>query len=88
MVFIYNELVSPWVLIVWFNFYLFTYEFDFIKCLWKSNTCPLVLHRWSLAHRFVNDIFIPNFPAFVNSMCDKKTRAHDNQNTKHTYIEW
>jgi len=22
------------------NFYLFTYEFDFIKCLLKSNTCP------------------------------------------------
>ncbi len=25
------------------NFYLFTYEFDFINCLLKSNTCPVVL---------------------------------------------
>jgi len=25
------------------NFYLFTYEFDFIKHLLKSNTCPVVL---------------------------------------------
>jgi hypothetical protein len=23
------------------NFYLFAYEFDFIKCLLKSNTCPV-----------------------------------------------
>jgi hypothetical protein len=50
------------------NFYLFTYEFDFIKCLLKSNTCPLVIRRLSLVHRFVDDIFIPDFPAFVNSM--------------------
>jgi hypothetical protein len=50
------------------NFYLFTDEFDFIKCLLKSNTCPLVLHRLSLVHRFVDDIFVPDFPAFVNSM--------------------
>jgi hypothetical protein len=25
------------------NFSLFTYEFDFINCLLKSNTCPVVL---------------------------------------------
>ncbi len=30
------------------NFYLFTYEFDFIKCLLRSNTCPVVLHRLSM----------------------------------------
>jgi hypothetical protein len=30
------------------NFYLFTYEFDFIKCLLRSNTCPDVLHRLSM----------------------------------------
>jgi len=50
------------------NFYLFTYEFDFIKCLLKSNTCPVVLHRLSLVHRIVDDIFVPDFLAFVNSM--------------------
>jgi hypothetical protein len=27
------------------NFYLFSYEFDFLKCLLKNNTCPVVLHR-------------------------------------------
>ncbi len=26
------------------SFYLFAYEIDFIKCLLKSNTCPVVLH--------------------------------------------
>ncbi len=50
------------------NFYLFTYEFDFIKYVLKSKTCPVVLHRLSLVHRFVDDIFVPDFPAFVNSM--------------------
>jgi hypothetical protein len=38
------------------NFYLFTYEFDFIKHLLKSNTCPVVLHRLSLVRRFVDDL--------------------------------
>jgi hypothetical protein len=46
----------------WANFYLFTYEFDFIKCLLKSNTCPVVLHR------FVDDPFVPDFPDVENFM--------------------
>jgi hypothetical protein len=50
------------------NFYLFTYEFDFIKCLLKSNACPVVLHRLSLVHRFVDDLFVPDFPDFENFM--------------------
>jgi hypothetical protein len=50
------------------NFYLFTYEFDFIKHLLKSNTCPVVLHRLSLVHRFVDDLFVPDFPDFLNFM--------------------
>jgi hypothetical protein len=50
------------------NFYLFTYEFDFIKCLLKSNTCPVVLHRLSLVCRFVDDLFVPDFPDFVDFM--------------------
>jgi hypothetical protein len=50
------------------NFYLFTYEFDFIKCLLKSNTCPVVLHRLSLVCRFVDDLFVPDFPDFENFM--------------------
>jgi hypothetical protein len=35
------------------NFYLFTYEFDFINRLLKSNTCPVVLHRLSLVRKIV-----------------------------------
>jgi hypothetical protein len=50
------------------NFYLFTFEFDFIKCLLKSNKCPVVLHRLPLACRFVDDLFVPDFPDFVNFM--------------------
>ncbi len=68
--FIDNALVSPWVLIVVYlaNFYLFTYEFDFIKHLLKSNTCPVVLHRLSLVRKFVDDLFVPDFPDFENFM--------------------
>ncbi len=50
------------------NFYLFTYEFDFIKCLLKSSTCPVVLHSLSLVLRFVDDLFVPHFPDFENFM--------------------
>ncbi len=50
------------------NFYLFTYEFDFIKHPLKSNTCPVVLHRLSLVRRFVVDVFVPDFPDFENFM--------------------
>ncbi len=50
------------------NFCLFTYEFDFIKHLLKSNTCPVVLHRLSLVRRFVDDLFVPDFPDFENFM--------------------
>ncbi len=48
------------------NFYLFIYEFDFIKHLLNSDTCPVVLHRLSLVCRFVDDLFVPDFPHFVN----------------------
>ncbi len=40
------------------NFYLVTYEFDFIKCLLKS---PVVLHSLSLVLRFVDELFVPDF---------------------------
>jgi hypothetical protein len=50
------------------NFYLLTYEFDFIKHLLKSNTCPIVLHSLSLVHRFVDDLFVLDFPKFENFM--------------------
>ncbi len=50
------------------NFYLFTYEFDFIKYLLKSNTYPVVLHSLSLVHRFVDDLFVPDSPNFENFM--------------------
>jgi hypothetical protein len=69
-VFIDNALVSPWVLSAVYlaNFYLITYEFDFFKCLLKSNTCPVVLHRLSLVRSFVDDLFVPDFPDFENFM--------------------
>jgi len=50
------------------NFFLFTYEFDFIKRLLKSNTCPVVFHGLSLVCRFVDDLFVPDFPDFENFM--------------------
>jgi hypothetical protein len=50
------------------NFYLFTYEFDFINCLLKTNKCPVVPHRLSMVHRFVDDLFVPDFPDFENFM--------------------
>ncbi len=43
------------------NFYLFSYEFDFLKC--KNNTCLAVLHRLYLVCRIVAD-----FPDFENFM--------------------
>ncbi len=43
------------------NFHLFAYEFDFIKRLLKSNTCPIVLDGLSLVCRFVDDIFVLDF---------------------------
>jgi len=49
------------------NLYLFTYESDFIKHLLKRNTCP-VLHRLSLVCRFVDNLFVPDFPDFENFM--------------------
>jgi hypothetical protein len=50
------------------NFYLFSYEFDFLKLLLKYNTCPVVLHRLSLVRRFVDDLFVPDFPDLENFM--------------------
>jgi hypothetical protein len=47
------------------NFYLFSYEFDFINRLLKSNTCPVVLHILSSVLRFVDDHFVPDFSRFV-----------------------
>jgi hypothetical protein len=40
------------------NFYLFSYEFDFLKHLLKNNICPVVLHRLSLVPRFLNNLFV------------------------------
>jgi hypothetical protein len=50
------------------NFYLFAFEFGFIKRLLKSNTLPVVLHSLSLVRRFVDDLFVPDFPDFENFM--------------------
>jgi hypothetical protein len=50
------------------NFYLFSYEFDFLKCLLKNNTCLAVLHRLSFVCNFVDDLFVADFPDFENFM--------------------
>jgi hypothetical protein len=42
------------------NFYLLTYEFDFINHLLNSKTCPVMLHRFSMVYRPV-DLFVPYF---------------------------
>jgi hypothetical protein len=71
MMFMDNALVSPWVLIVQFIWQIFIslpIEFDLIKCLLKSSTCPVVLHSLSLVLRFVDGLFVPNFPDFENFM--------------------
>jgi hypothetical protein len=71
MGFIDNALVSPWVLIVqsiWQISISLPYEFEFIKCLIKRNTCPVVLHRLSMLRRFVDDPFVPDFPDVENFM--------------------
>ncbi len=46
------------------NFYLFSYEFDFLQCLLKNNTCLVVLHRLSFVCNFVDDLFVADFPDF------------------------
>jgi hypothetical protein len=33
-----------------------------------SFTCPVVLHSLSLVRRFVDDLFVPDFPDFENFM--------------------
>jgi hypothetical protein len=43
------------------HFYLFSYEFDFLKCLFKNNTCHPVC-------RIVDDLFVADFPDFENFM--------------------
>jgi hypothetical protein len=48
------------------NFYFFSYEFDFLKHLLKNNKCPVVLLSLSLVCRFVDDLFVPDFPDFEN----------------------
>jgi hypothetical protein len=50
------------------NFYLFSYELDFLEHLLKNKTWSIVLHRLSLVCRFVDDLFIPNFPEFESFM--------------------
>jgi hypothetical protein len=55
------------------NFYLFTYEFDFIKRLLKSNACPVVLHSLSLVRRFVDDCFVLIFQILRTSCTLTKT---------------
>ena len=46
------------------NFYLFTYEFDFMERLIFANTCPIFLHKLCNVRRFVDDLFVPDIPFF------------------------
>lgn len=50
------------------NFYLFSYEFDFLKCCLKFNACAVVPHRISLVQLFVDDVFVPGSPNFESFM--------------------
>ncbi len=50
------------------HFYLFSYEFDFLKFLFKNNTCLVVLHRLYLVCRIVDDLFVAKFPDLENFM--------------------
>jgi hypothetical protein len=44
------------------NFYLFTYEFDFLNCCLKFNTRAVVLQGITLVQLFVDDVFVPGSP--------------------------
>jgi hypothetical protein len=59
-----SVLVSPYTNCVVYlaNFYLFSYDFDFIMRLLKDKRCRVVLHRLPLICRFVDDHLVPNFP--------------------------
>jgi hypothetical protein len=50
------------------NFYLSSYEFHFLKCLFKNNACRAVLHRLYLVCRIVDDLSVSHFPDFQNFM--------------------
>lgn len=50
------------------NFYLFTYEFEFMERLILANTCPILLHKLSNVRRFVDDLFVPDLPSFQDFM--------------------
>jgi hypothetical protein len=43
------------------NFYLFSCELDFLKCLFKNNTCRAVLHRLYLVCRILDHLFVADF---------------------------
>jgi len=50
------------------NLYLFTYEYDFMKCLVCANTCPVFLHKLCHIRRFVDDLFVLDDLHFM-SLC-------------------
>jgi hypothetical protein len=39
-------------------------EFEFLNCLFKKNSCPIVLDRLSVVCRFV-DLLVPDFESFM-----------------------
>ncbi|KAH7429047.1 hypothetical protein KP509_09G028400 [Ceratopteris richardii] len=50
------------------NFYLFTYEFEFMERLVLANTFPIIIHKLSNIRRFVDDLFVPDFSSFQDFM--------------------
>ena len=50
------------------NFYLFTYEFEFMERLICANTCPVFLHKLCNVRRFVDDLFVLDIPSFQEFM--------------------
>ena len=50
------------------NFYLFTYEFDFMECLISKGTCLVFLHKLCNVRQFVDDLFVCDIPSFQEFM--------------------
>ena len=46
------------------NFYLFTYEFDFMERLISKGTCLVFLHKLCNVRWFVDDCFVRVIPSF------------------------
>ncbi len=60
--FLNSQLVFQWLLFL----FLLLYEFDFLGCPVRLNSCPVVFHILSLVIRFVDKLFVPDTSDFSN----------------------